>query len=186
MSYEFTGYHGTALNCCSTIQSESFIESKNDDDWLGYGVYFFIEGIGQPEVHAKEWAINQSFEGKGKPRKYSTYGVLKAQVKASKILNTTNNDGLNAFNTVRNELIKLHSRDFKRDRNKFEDNRVMWELVAEMMELEIVIHNLYIKDYVQRRLSIASLVPNTTVMCVKDASLIDKKSISVVSQGRIK
>lgn len=186
MSYEFVGYHGTDSNCIESIQQNNFERSVNDDDWLGYGVYFFVEGINEPVVNASEWAKNQAYDKDTKGYKYDAFTVLEATVQGVRVLDTTTIKGLNTYNTLRNALIQKHKKHFVYNRKVWEDDCFVWNLVAKNMNLDVVIHNLYIKDCIQRRLRIASNVPNTTVMCVKDADLIDKSSINVIVQGEVR
>lgn len=54
------------------------------------------------------------------------------------------------------------------------------------MSLDAVIHNLYIKDKIQRIKRIGSNVPNTTVLCVKVPTSIVRESIEVVCDGEIR
>ena len=44
----FTGWHGTDEKNVEEILKNNFQESPGDDQWLGEGVYFFTEGIGNP------------------------------------------------------------------------------------------------------------------------------------------
>ncbi|WP_428353234.1 hypothetical protein [Methyloprofundus sp.] len=54
------------------------------------------------------------------------------------------------------------------------------------MKLDIIIHNLYIKNKTQRIKKIASNTPNVTVMCVKDVANIDIDTINKEKEGRVK
>lgn len=41
---ELVGYHGTIkTNAEKILSSKNFIESNNDDEWLGHGIYFFAD-----------------------------------------------------------------------------------------------------------------------------------------------
>ena len=55
---EYIGYHGTNKEYSSLIVKNGFKSSQGNDEWLGHGVYFFIEGILCPKQNAREWAIN--------------------------------------------------------------------------------------------------------------------------------
>lgn len=186
MPSEFTGYHGTNSAIVPLIQKGSFNHSQNDDDWLGQGVYFFIDGISVPLDSASEWAKNQAYCKESKNLKYKSFSVLECKVVSDSVLNTTQNEGLKAFDSLRNVILQKHRRDFGRDSRFQEHDRIMWDLVAKYMKVEVVIHNLYIKNCVQRKMRVSSNVPNVTVMCVKDSVAIDKNSIKVVSNGEVK
>ena len=41
---ELIGYHGTVKTSAEKIlSSKEFIESNNDNEWLGHGIYFFAD-----------------------------------------------------------------------------------------------------------------------------------------------
>ncbi|AYO16837.1 hypothetical protein D0812_20800 [Vibrio owensii] len=185
MTYEFTGFHGTDAGNVSNIQKYNFAESRNDDEWLGYGVYFFTGGISCPEGNAIEWAKNQAFNKDTRSYDYEEFAVLKVKANVNSVLDTTTMEGLTAFNQLRDALIEKHDSYFKMNRNVFCDDRFMWNLVSQTMKLDAIIHNLYIKDKTQRLKKIRSNVPNTTVLCVKVADSIDINSIEVVNEGRV-
>lgn len=184
MTYEYIGYHGTDSDCVASIFKDNFRISRNDNEWLGHGVYFFVEGISDPVENATEWAKNQAYD-KG-AYKYSNFSVLKAKAKCTRLLDATTIDGLRAFNAVRERIIERHNEFFQPKRDLYTDNQVMWNLVARMMGLEVIIHNLYIKNKRQRISRIVSNVPNATVMCVKAPASIDKNSIEVEIDGMVK
>jgi len=181
---KFIGYHGASEeNIDSIISQSNFKLSQNLDDWLGFGVYFFIKGISEPIGNAKDWAIY-----KGCPKGlilYSTYAVLSVEVSGKKILNTNNLDHLQIFNKFREEIIRKHDMNWKKNRNFHEDNRIIWNIIADLMELEVIIHNLYVKNKYQRIKKISSNVPNVTVMCVKDSKNIDFNSIKKIKVGKV-
>lgn len=183
---EFIGYHGTSEASANSILSSNFKPSENPDDWLGYGIYFFIEGINVPIDNAIEWAKTKAWNGRDQPLKYSKYNILSVLVSGKHVLNTSNMDDLNAFNKLREKLQVAEKRSFPRDRNLNEDDRVMWNLVADFLNLEIIIHNLYIKTESQRKLNIVSKVPNTTVMCVKNTNNIHFETIKMIIEGVIR
>ncbi|MBV7264436.1 hypothetical protein KCG43_20700 [Photobacterium sp. WH24] len=185
MSYEFVGYHGTDSNCVASIQEQGFALSKNPDDWLGCGVYFFAEGISEPIPNAIEWAKNQAYDSRTGSNKYESYTVLEAAVTGVRVLNTTTNEGLKVYNVLRDALLEKHNKYFTKNRRFKDDDRIMWDLVALNMSLDVVIHNLYIKNKMQRVKKICSNVPNTTVMCVKNSSLIDRNSVKEVAKGEV-
>lgn len=182
---KFIGYHGTSEENASEIISTNFKPSKNPDDWLGYGIYFFVDGISDPIINAKEWAVNKAWNGKRKAPLYPRYNVLVVEASGNNILNTNKQDDLKAFNVVRDKLLEIHTQRWKPDRRIIEDNRILWNLVADLMKIDIIIHNLYIKTKIQRICKIDSNVPNTTVMCVKDVENIHIETIKREKVGKV-
>lgn len=183
MPVEFCGYHGTNAASCDGIIGAGFLLSAREDEWLGAGVYFFVEGIGNPALHAAEWAKNQAYCKETKTCKFPTYAVLEAKAIATRILDLTTHAGLNAFDELRSKIILKHNQFFARGRDFAKDDCTIWNLVSEAMDLDIAIHNLYIKNKTQRIRNIGSRVPNCTVMCVKKTECIEKTSIKIVDNG---
>lgn len=181
MTHDVVGYHGTNSNLVESIVADSFRKSENDDEWLGHGVYFFVEGISCPITNAGEWAKNQAFSRKG--NRYDRYTVLEAVARCNRLLDATTVEGLQAFEEVRQKILEKHDEHFVKGRVIQNDNCVMWNLVARLMGLDAVIHNLYIKNRMQRIKQVQSNVPNTTVLCVKNPDSIDSETIRVVDKG---
>lgn len=108
--------------------------------------------------------------------------MLQAKTTFDKHLDVRKDKDLIAYNTVRERIIEMHDANFQKDRDKKCDDCVMWNMVAKYLKLDVVIHNLYIKNKQQRIKKINSNVPNTTVMCVKKPCLIDQQTIKEVVQ----
>ncbi|WP_428353235.1 hypothetical protein [Methyloprofundus sp.] len=123
---EIIGYHGTSEENAEKIVNTTFKRSENPDDWLGYGVYFFVDGISDPINNAKEWAMYKAWSGNTKSVLYSRYNVLSAKVIGSNILDTNKIDDLKAFNSVRDRLLEIHKEHWCRDRKFTEDDRLLW------------------------------------------------------------
>lgn len=177
---EIIGYHGTSKENAIAIVKNNFRISENPDDWLGCGVYFFVEGISDPVNSAKEWAEYKAWNGKNNPLLYSKYTILSIKVVGGNILDTRIEKDLKALNSVRDKLQNKHAKHWRRSRKFSEDDRILWDLAADFMQLEIIIHNLYIKNKTQRIKKITSNIPNVTVMCVKKVENIDLNTISEV------
>ena len=152
VSTTLIGYHGTSAECADLIMETGFISSKNHDDWLGYGVYFFIKGISCPKSNAEEWAKNQAWDSDKKCHKYKTYSVIQAEVdvQKSRLLDLTATDGLVVFNTVRELLINKREKNFfVRDRNVNDDDQKICNQAISHLKLELLISHLYIKNQTQ-------------------------------------
>lgn len=74
---ELIGYHGTVKTSAEKIlSSKEFIESNNDNEWLGHGIYFFadienaIKWASERAKRYKEPAIILSADIKCNPDKY--------------------------------------------------------------------------------------------------------------------
>jgi hypothetical protein len=177
----FIGYHGTNSKHVQSILKNNFNISQNADEWIGYGVYFFVDGISCPINNSREWAINQAYH----QTDYTNYSILKATITGENVLDLTTQAGLIAFNTMRQKIIEKHKQYFYRDRNIYEDDRLICNLIIQAMNLDLLINNLYIKTKIQRMKIIYSRIPNVTVMLVVNPNKsIDLSSIEEIEKGR--
>lgn len=186
MSFQIQAFHGTNSELVANIKQSNFRKSEKKNEWLGFGVYFFVEGITEPIANAVEWATNQSYHSEG--YRYDSLSVLESTVVCDKnaVLNVTENEGLKVFNELRDVLNEKHKKSFKNtSRDLSQDNRVIWNAMSEYLSLDAIVHNLYIKDCFQRRKKVNSNVPNTTVLCVKDPKFIRLDSITEIVKKEI-
>lgn len=69
----YTCYHGTNSEAARSILSEHhFRPSESDTEWIGHGIYFFLDDDPDAYKHAFEWAKHI--------RKYDTPEVLEATI----------------------------------------------------------------------------------------------------------
>jgi hypothetical protein len=167
---EFKGYHGTSMQNAKSILENGFKVMPSPEDWLGHGLYFFIDGISEPEGSAFEWSKN-------------TFGInhgvaLEAKILMKQVdildLRVTNN--LKKYNHVREKVIRTNFDNLSRRRDlnlkKRKDIRlddcIITNEVCRIIGYRAIIHNVYIKTKSQRELTLESSYPNATVLCIND------------------
>ena len=106
----YLSYHGTNRENTPLIVKDGFVPSAHFNDWLGYGVYFFINGISCPKNNAKEWGINQSWNGKIKKNAYTDYSVIEATIYANNILDLRNDEDQIVFNQLRDHILERYNK----------------------------------------------------------------------------
>jgi hypothetical protein len=97
MLLHFNGFHGTSLSSAKKIVSSNYESSIGDDEWLGNGVYFFVDGISsKPDEQAKKWSIVQAWDKHKKTYKYKNYCVINSeiQVEEDDYLDLTKEEGV--------------------------------------------------------------------------------------------
>ena len=97
MNFSFEGHHGTSVESAKEILASNYELSKGDGEWLGDGVYFFINGVSSKTVDlAENWAVAQSWDNKIKALKYKEFCVIqsKIEVDESEFLDLTIEDGI--------------------------------------------------------------------------------------------
>lgn len=178
MLNKLVGYHGTTFEAAQSILNRGFKLKGSDEDWLGSGAYFFVDGISEPVSCAYQWALNQH-------KKNIAIIQVEVLVNSNDLLDLTTTSGLNIYNQFRNKLIQDHGHSLANRRNlkikKRRDIRLDDCLITNLVQSETkhsaLIHNVYIKNKSQRQLVLESSYPNSTVLCINDLSLINKIDI---------
>lgn len=179
----FEGFHGTDSRLFPSIKASNFRPSKSPGDWLGKGVYFFTEGIGDPLEHAKGWAIKL---GVDRRRGYKSYSVIQARAGAGKVLDLRTVDDLNKFDALRAEVTKKFLENAHQGKDYVNLDDQIFDVAAEMLEIEIVVSHLYMKNKDQAQNNIGSRINNVTVMNVMNVDCINIDSIREVESGEVK
>ena len=148
---------------------------------MGYGVYFYIEGICDPKEAAKDWAIMRS-RGKRKKR-YDEYVVLSVDILPENVWDLRHEKKQKEFNRLRKQIEKMYAREFKRT-PKNQHNRLLANLAYDLLNCDAAICNLYIPNRSPKYIAKESNFPNKTVLVVRDASIIKIESLGVADEGR--
>lgn len=184
---DFIVYHGTDANCVDSIKHDNFLPSTTQFEWLGAGVYFYIEGAFEPILCARDWAISSAWNKQEKKLNYKSYSILMTIVSGDRVLDLRIDDDLRMFEELRQYILTKFEKDVagqpKFGKISAQDNYIC-NAVAKSMKLDILIHNLYIKTKRQRIKNINSRVPNSTVLCAKETALISVEDIDVIETGK--
>lgn len=175
-----TGCHGCNSANVPGIRMHNFRSSQGDDHWLGTGVYFFGEGISNPQEDAKQWAIAGAWDKVRGQKTYYQYSVLRATIRPRNAFNMTTDDGKSKVNAAR-QLVTRRIRPVS-GCNDHEPLRFL----ADEYGFDVLIQGFYIQFTAQRRVGVWSRMPNARVICVRDpVSSIDKNTIHVISTSLI-
>lgn len=164
------GYHGTTLKSMLSILKSGLNFSPSMEDWLGHGSYFFIDGISDAFESASEWINNKN------PKEKNFVIKVKIELNDNEILDLTTIEGLKLFNTYRDSITKefyeglLNRRDIsiKKRKDIRVDDCIIMNMIENQIKYKAIIHNVYIKNRVQRTLALESSYPNSTVLCIKN------------------
>ncbi|MFW5794911.1 MAG: hypothetical protein ACOCV1_05465 [Bacillota bacterium] len=192
MPVTITAYHGTDSNNVDDIKKDNFIYRPDKSHWLGNGIYFFIDGIGEEAITlASKWAIAQSWNNRAKCYVYKNYSVLKTEIdlKNTSILDLTSDEGLELYNKYRNRLLdKLEYYDLRENysgNSGFEYDFKLFEHIKNNSSVDIIISHIYIKFTKERKALVKSRIPNCTIISIADNNYLDKESIVEVRKGRV-
>ncbi|HBE9083097.1 hypothetical protein [Serratia fonticola] len=185
---QFQGYHGTDASNEMPILTGNFQASSRSDDWLGTGAYFFIDGISNPKVNARQWAKLRAYDKKTKTNSYKNYCVINALIEVDNILELDTAEGMMAFNTFRDGLIEiLKERGIKPSKNFYVDDCKICNFAVEQCGFDAVTRYEHIKlDKWSRVNGYQSRMPTCRIISVcKPDKSIDIASLSVTERGKV-
>jgi hypothetical protein len=174
-------FHGTSTEAAVLINAHGFNESAKRTEWLGRGIYFFVDGVTDPQANAREWARAQAWDSKSKSFKYSHGAVVHAKflLESDRILDLTDLNGLRRFIDLKERLLSLIIKKFDTDSvRRKEQTCYVFNMFVDIFKSHAVKQNLYIKPHVERALDLHINIPNTTVLCLrKDAVKIETQTV---------
>ncbi len=187
MILSIKGHHGTSLDSAKAIINSNYELSIGDDEWLGSGVYFFVEGISsKTEELAEKWAKTQAWDKKSRKYKYLKYCLMESniEVEESEFLDLTTEEGVEVLSyLVDRYLEKIAQTGLKLT---FKDGLLLNLARKEgLFPLEVVKGNFYIKFAKERIKRINLRTSNCTICTVYTP----EKSITsnfVIKTGTIK
>lgn len=162
------GFHGTSENSANSILLNGFKPSKSDVEWLGDGVYFFVDGLCKtPKDKSREWALAQSWDNKAKANIYNKYSIIESDIDLNEkcLLDLTSPDGIEIFEYLKERFknsIKKSSRKFV----YLDGLMINLAIKKDIFPLDIVKGNFYIKFTKERIEQINFRTPNCTIFNV--------------------
>ena len=171
----FIAYHGTIPSRLEAIKISSFQPSANIDDWLGFGTYFFIDGLNCPWDSAVDWAACSIWDKRNQCFIEKDIVVVKAVLAAPQksVFDLRDMNNSMEYHLFRKDwLKKKHSDKFTdliRPQNRTYDAETLNEFRLER-GISILIGNFHIQLSVRERyLRLASRIPNVSVLCLDAA-----------------
>ncbi len=180
------GCHGTSLQSGNEIVQTKFDVSKQADEWLGDGIYFFINGINNNiEELASKWAKSQAWDNVLKKYKYEHYCVIKSTLEVSEAfyLDLTTNEGVEILEYLINKFLeKIKGLNKKL---KFLDGAIINLARSEkILRIDLVKGDFYIKFIKERTYRIHLRTNNCTICSVFNAKSVIK-SKTIVKTGEV-
>lgn len=177
-------YHGTSNEGEKGIlKSRTFNPSVNDDEWIGKGIYYFINYK----------AIENSINWAKNVKNFKFYSIIESNicVEENKILDLDDPEYRELFHDYREAFLKISGRknviikDDDKKKVKKLDCMIIDKL-AQKGNFDAILQSRYIE--LRKRKSgkqlIASNVPNCNILCVKNYNIIDLDSIRCIRRGK--
>lgn len=165
---KFIGYHGTNIDCASSIINEGFRFSKNKNDWLGWGIYFFEEHI----KHAINWCV----KARGL-RAYVVLGVI-IEVNEEELLDLVNPVVYEKFDLAKKMLKKRLNTDLKHYKSKVIKDNYVLDFLSCKYNVKLVRQSFIIPPY-EKMYKKGKIVPMYVQLCVKNTRCIRLETLKI-------
>jgi hypothetical protein len=172
MLLQFNGFHGTSTSAAKQIVSSNYEASVGDDEWLGNGVYFFVNGISsKPEEQAKKWSIAEAWDKDKQVYKYKNYCVINSviEVDEENFIDLTKEEGVE----ILTYLAECFEKKLKKIGKRFNPvDGLLINLAREegILPIDVVKGNFYIKFAKERIKRITLRTSNCTICTVYEPS----------------
>lgn len=175
----FEAYHGTDYSAeVSIMRHKNYKASNEDDEWLGTGIYFFIDSDKRKAIdNAYKWAVNF--------KHFRFYAVLRSiiLVDENKIINFNDEKWQEIYHAYRDEKINSTiNRGITVETNKIKFDCQVINEICNKFGVLVLYQQRYIDLHKIRGLP-KSEIPNCTILCVRKNDLIEKSSIKVEKKG---
>lgn len=175
---KFKGYHGTSYEASESILNSNYIPSIGDEEWLGDGAYFFVEGISVEVVKlAEKWIIAQSMKKSSENKKYR---VLESSIEVDDncFLDLTTRDGVEILDYLTEKYIdKIKS--IGKKLSAHDGLLINMARMEQILKIDVAKGNFYIQFKRERLNNIKLRTSNCTICSVFEPSKNIKKTIAV-------
>lgn len=179
---KFDAYHGTSVSAAFSIRANGYKPSVSNSEWLGNGVYFFLNGISDAQKDAECWAICESWNKDTRSRDYDTYAVLCSELNVNDEfildLDDDSSEKRKIFCEFR-ELVFEKIRNANKCYGDVADGYIINEILENhIMQVKMVKSKMYVQlKELDRRFKIKSRIPNCTICSVNDLNCISNTRI---------
>jgi hypothetical protein len=167
-----TGYHGTRASALPSIRRQGVQASHNPDDWLGAGLYFFVEGLDDPKVSALEWARCKLWDKRRRRFVVDDVAVVEARItlEADLLWDLRDPDSARQFHKRRRQWLTSNvprrATHLGRPSEASYDTNLM-DVFRKDNGIAAVISDFYIQLFIrERHFRLDSRIPNVSVLCL--------------------
>ena len=180
---QIEGFHGTSKINANVIIKEGFKLSEGDNQWVGDGVYFFTDDIGDGQQNAIYWAKYKAWDKKLKQYTYPFYAVIKSQIEVEedKILDLTTHEGVEVFEYIV-EKCKDKLKELGKQKVYIDGYVINFGRNELKMAISVVKTDVFIKLKPSDR-NLSRRTPNCTICAIADLSVI--KGSRIVEHKRV-
>lgn len=190
MMQKIRGFHGTRSDLVDSILATGLRPSRDHDEWLGRGSYYFLEGLEDAWSSARDWARVQAWDKRARRYREADFSVIEFEiaVDTDRILDLRTPDHARRFHQVRDAWETRHYRRRRPGLWRPTEDRydtVILNHLKQEEDLAAIIAQFFIQLTVkERHWQRNSRIPNVTVLCLSDP-LTPSTSVEVVKVHQV-
>ena len=172
MIQTFRGFHGTRADLVPSIVQSGLRPSREQDDWLGHGSYFFVEGLESPWESARDWARVDVWDKRFRRYRRADFAVIEYEIAVQEdaVWDLRTAEDAREFHRARDRWLerRLHLRrpGLRRPSRKTYDTDLL-NFFKQENGIAAIISDFYIQLSVKERwFRHDSRIPNVSVLCV--------------------
>lgn len=185
--HSIIGYHGTSEESAINILGNNYKLSIGDKEWLGDGVYFFLEGLSKtPQEQASKWAKASAWNKADKTCKYDNFAVIKSKIEVEQdnFLDLTTSEGVEVLEYLAEKFYKKAKKISRRFDN-IDGLLINLARGEGILPIDVAKGNFYIRFAEERKKSIFLRTPNSTICSVYETNK-NILSSDIVQIGEVK
>lgn len=171
-SQTLRAFHGTTASHIESITEHGIRPSRNQDDWLGAGAYFFVDGLNDPRTSAYEWARTKLWDKRSRAFTDGQVAVIELEVTvdSDNLFDLREAKNVLEFHRARRRWLKLRvppgSNHLERPLDPSYDTAVLDDFKRDN-NIDALISDFYIQFFVgERHLRLDSRIPNVSILCL--------------------
>lgn len=168
----FRGFHGTRADLVDSVVESGLRPSRDRDEWLGHGSYYFIDGLEDAWSSARDWARVEAWDKRAHRFRQSDFAVIEYEitVDTERVLDLRTTEDARRFHKLRDAWEVRHYRQRRPGQWRPEEDRydtVILNHLKQEESLAAIIAQFFIQLTVkERHWQRNSRIPNVTMLCL--------------------
>ena len=174
MMQTFRGFHGTRADLVGSIVEHGLRPSRDHDEWLGHGSYYFIDGLEDAWSSARDWARVEARDKRARRYRETDLAVIEYEiaVEPGSVFDLRTEEHARQFHRLRDswEQRYYHGRRpgrWRPEKDRY-DTGILNHLKNEQMLAAVIGHFFIQLTVKERHWQRSSRIPNVAVLCLSD------------------
>lgn len=174
MMQRFRGFHGTRADLVDSIVEHGLRPSRDHDEWLGYGSYYFIDGLEDAWSSARDWARVEAWDKRSRCYRETDFAVIEYEitVETDRVFDLRIAEHAKEFHRLRDAWEQRHYHRRRPGLWRPEEDRydtvILNRLKNDHKHVAVIGHFFIQLTVKERHWQRSSRIPNVAVLCLSD------------------